>query len=74
MGPPQASQLVENRLRQRHEPLLVALADDAQNLVGPVDGANFQRGGFAMRRPQAYMTARQVLWVGLRIPLSRRRT
>ena len=47
MGPPQASQLVENRLWQRHEPLLVALADDTQHLVGPVDGANFQRGGFA---------------------------
>ena len=47
MGPPQAAQLVENRLWQRHQPLLVALADDAQHLVGPVDGANFQRGGFA---------------------------
>jgi hypothetical protein len=47
MGPPQASQRVENRLWQRHEPLLVALADDTQHLVGPVDGANFQRSGFA---------------------------
>ena len=47
MGPPQAAQLVENRLWQRHQPLLVALADDAQHLVGPVDGADLQRGGLA---------------------------
>ena len=47
MGPPQAAQLVENRLGQRHQPLLVALADDAQHLVGSVDGADLQRGGFA---------------------------
>ena len=47
VGQPQLAQLVENRLRQRHEPLLVALADDAQHLVGPVDGTDFQCGGLA---------------------------
>src|SRR5271166_3389939 len=47
MGEPQAAQLVENRLWQRHQPLLVALADDAQHQVGSVNGANLQRGGFA---------------------------
>jgi len=43
MGPPQAAQLVENWLWQRHQPLLVALADDAQHPVG----ADFRRGGLA---------------------------
>ena len=47
MGPPQAAQLVENRLGQQHQPLLVALANDAQHLVGAVDGADLQRGGLA---------------------------
>ena len=47
MAPPQMAQLVENRLWQRHQPLLVALADDTQHLVRSVNSANFQRGGFA---------------------------
>ena len=47
MGLPEAAQRVEHRLRQRRQPLLVALADDAQHVVGPVNGANFQRGGLA---------------------------
>jgi hypothetical protein len=47
VGQPQVAQRIENRLWQRHQPLLVALADDTQYLVGSVDGANFQRGGFA---------------------------
>src|ERR1700677_4341817 len=47
MGPPQATELVENRLWQRRQPLLVALADDAQHLVGAVNGADLQRGGLA---------------------------
>jgi hypothetical protein len=47
MGEPKAAQLVENRLWQRRQPLLVALADDAQYLVGPVNGVDFQRGRFA---------------------------
>jgi len=41
------AQLVENRLWQRHQPLLVALADDTQHLVRSVNSANFQRRGFA---------------------------
>src|SRR6202041_2763173 len=45
MGPPQVAQLVEDRLWQRLRPFLVALTDDAQHLVGPVDGADLQRGG-----------------------------
>ena len=47
MGQPQAAQFVENRLWQRRKSLFVTLADDAQHLVGPVDGANLQRGGLA---------------------------
>jgi hypothetical protein len=47
MGPPQIAQRIENRLWQRCQPLLVALADDAQHVVGPVDGADLQRGGLA---------------------------
>ena len=47
MGAPQAFQFVEDRLWQRHQPLLVALADDAQHLIGPVDGANLEGGGLA---------------------------
>jgi len=40
MAPPEVAQLGEDGLWQRHQPLLVALADDAQHLVGPVNGAN----------------------------------
>src|SRR5208337_2284892 len=47
MGAPQAAEIVENRLWQRYQPLLVALADDAQHLVGPINGADLQRGGLA---------------------------
>jgi hypothetical protein len=82
MGPPQASQLVENRLWQRHEPLLVAPRLRRGKLLPTIRNTWLARStapissvvASLMRRPQAYMTARQVLWVGLRIPLSRRRT
>src|SRR5665213_1618461 len=37
MGEPEAAQFVENRLWQRRQPLFVALADDAQHQVGPVN-------------------------------------
>ena len=47
MAPPQVAQVVENRLWQWHQPLLVPLTDDAQHLVGPVDSAYLQRGGLA---------------------------
>jgi len=47
MGPPHRAELVENRLGQQHQPLLVALANDTQHLVGAVDGADLQMGGFA---------------------------
>src|SRR5208337_4252378 len=45
------AEIVENRLWQRHQPLLVALADDAQHPAGTVDGGDFQRRGLA--DPQA---------------------
>src|SRR3954462_7896264 len=51
VGPPEAAQLAQQRRRQRHQALLVALADDAQKLIGGVDGAYFQGGGLA--DPQA---------------------
>src|SRR5437763_8577420 len=41
----------EHRLRQRHTPLRVALADYAQDHVGLVDCGNLQHYGFA--DPQA---------------------
>ena len=47
MGPPEAAQVVEDRLRQRHQAFLVALADDAQQPMSAVDGADLQRGGLA---------------------------
>ena len=47
MGLPEAAQRVEHRLWQRRQSLLVALADDAQYLVGTIYDANFQRGGLA---------------------------
>ena len=47
MAPPQVAQVVENRLWQWHQPLFVALTDDAQHLVGPVDSAYLQRDGLA---------------------------
>src|ERR1700693_5831777 len=34
-------------MRRRRHPLLVALADDAQHVVGPVNGADLKRGGLA---------------------------
>src|SRR4051812_15635725 len=42
MGPPEATQIVQQRLRERHDALLVALADDAHLQVGAVDCADFQ--------------------------------
>jgi hypothetical protein len=47
MGPPHSAQLVENRLGQQHQSLLVAFANDTQHLAGAVDGADLQPGGFA---------------------------
>ena len=47
MTPPQVAQVVENRLWQWHQTLFVALTDDAQHLVGPVDSAYLQRDDFA---------------------------
>src|SRR6202049_4868677 len=36
-----------SRVGRRHQPLLVALADDVQHPVGPVNGADLQRSGLA---------------------------
>jgi len=47
MGQPQVAKVVEHRFWQRHQPLLVALTDDAQHLIGTVDGADLQRGRLA---------------------------
>src|SRR5271165_2191052 len=82
MVPPQIAQLVENRLWQRHQPLLVAPGLRRGRLLPTIRNTWFARStapissvvASLMRRPQADITARQVLWVGLRIPLSRRRT
>jgi len=47
MGLPERAKILERRLRQRHAPLPVALADDAQLQIGAVDGAYLQAHGFA---------------------------
>ena len=47
MAPPEVAQFVENRLWQRHQPLLVALADNTQHQVGPVNRADLKPGGLA---------------------------
>lgn len=39
---PKAAQLVEDRLRQRHSPFLVALANDADQPVGAIDCGHFE--------------------------------
>src|SRR3954453_997526 len=47
MAPPEVAQFVENRLWQGYQPLLVALADNTQHQVGPVNRADLQPGGLA---------------------------
>ena len=47
VGLPERTQAIQYRLRQRHEPLPVALADDAKLQIGAVDGADFQGRGLA---------------------------
>ena len=51
MFPPHDHQLVEYRLRQRHQPLLVALADNAQDHPRTVDRADMKRS--CLRNPEA---------------------
>jgi hypothetical protein len=41
-GLPHATQLGEDWLRQRNQPFLIALADDAQRQIGAVDRADLQ--------------------------------
>jgi len=47
VGLPKRPQSIQDRLWQRHEPLPVALADDAKLRIGAVDGADFQGRGLA---------------------------
>ena len=47
VGLPKRPQVVQDRSRQGHEPLPVALADDAEPEIGAVDGADFQGRGLA---------------------------
>lgn len=44
VGLPERAQVVQNWLRQRDDPLFVALADNPQLTIDPVDGANLERG------------------------------
>jgi hypothetical protein len=44
VGLPERAQLVQNWPRQQDDPLLVALADDPQLTVDPVDGPNLECG------------------------------
>ena len=46
-GRPHLAQRIEDRLRQRHPPLLVPFADDEQGQLGAVDRANLQGHGLA---------------------------
>ena len=61
MGLPKRPQAIQDRLWQRHEPLSVALADDAKPQIGAVDGADSKVAASLMRKPQAYMSAKQPL-------------
>jgi len=47
---PQPPQIFQDRLRQRHDALFVAFADDTQVKIGAVNGANLKCRCF--RRPQ----------------------
>ena len=47
VGLPKRPQAIQGRLWQRHEPLPVALADDAKLQIGAVYGADFQGRGLA---------------------------
>ena len=47
MSSPERSQVIQDRSRQWHKPLSIALADDAKLKIGAVDGADFQGRGFA---------------------------
>ena len=49
--PPHGLQFVEDRLRQRHQPLLVALADNAQDHPRTVDCTDVKSG--CLRNPEA---------------------
>src|SRR5262245_51862631 len=44
VGLPELAQVVQNRPRQRDDPLFVALADDPQLTIDPVDGPNLEGG------------------------------
>lgn len=44
VGLPELAQVVQNWPRQRDDPLFVALADDPQLTIDPVDGPNLERG------------------------------
>jgi hypothetical protein len=44
---PHLAQIVEHRLRQRHMPLGIALADHPQDLIGLVDRTDFEGRGLA---------------------------
>ena len=71
VGSPYLVKRLEHGLGQRHQPLFVTLADDAQHPAGPVDGRHLQRQRFADTQSAGYMRARQVRWTGLRKPTSR---
>ena len=47
MSLPERPQVIQDRSRQWHKPLSIALADDAKLKIGAVDGADFQGRGFA---------------------------
>jgi hypothetical protein len=74
VGLPHLAQIVEHRLRQRHLPLRIALADHPHELVGLVDRPTSRVAASLMRKSQAYMMAKQVLWVGFLTRRSRPRT
>src|SRR5262245_3165253 len=44
VGLPQLSHVVQNGPRQRDDPLVVALPDDPQLTIDPIDGPNLKRG------------------------------
>ena len=61
MSLPKLPQAIQDRSRQRHEPLPVALADDAKLHIDAVDAPTSKVAASLMRKPQAYMRAKQAL-------------
>ena len=74
MGPPQPAQIVEHWLGSGTSRSLSPFPMMRRTWLARSTAPTPSVVASLMRRPHAYMTARHVLWTGLRIPPSKRRT